>query len=97
MKTCYSKPVQNRPSLYIGLVKLIERVPNSVVFHYQASASPYDSVFIQFVNVFVNENKVFSAAFKSPPSEIVGVQYRFEGLGAVKETRFYNEASMYEF
>ncbi len=42
------------------------------------------------VRFFVNGTEVYAAGLKNPPSEIVGVQYRFEGAGAVRECSFAN-------
>ncbi|MCF0075578.1 hypothetical protein LZD49_34210 [Dyadobacter sp. CY261] len=40
------------------------------------------------VTIYVNDTKVYSLSFKHEPAEIVGLQYRFNGTGAVRETRF---------
>ncbi len=40
------------------------------------------------VRIFVNDTHVYTTTFSSPASEIVGVQYRFEGLGAIRNTLF---------
>jgi len=37
---------------------------------------------------YVNGVKAYEFDFPNPPTGIVGVQYRFNGLGAVKDTRF---------
>jgi hypothetical protein len=36
----------------------------------------------------VNGEEAYALSFPNPPATIVGVQYRFNGTGAVKETRF---------
>lgn len=38
------------------------------------------------ITFFINDKKVYSADINNPPSEIVGVQYRFKGGGAVRHT-----------
>lgn len=40
------------------------------------------------VNFFVNGEKAYSLTFSAEPADIVGVQYRFQGTAAVKDTRF---------
>lgn len=37
---------------------------------------------------FVNGKEVYTLTFTDPPADIVGLQYRFNGPGAVKDTRF---------
>jgi hypothetical protein len=44
---------------------------------------------------YVNDVKAYSLKFPNPPTGIVGVQYRFNGLGAVKDTRFFSEGKVY--
>jgi hypothetical protein len=36
----------------------------------------------------INDKAAYSLDFPNPPSDIVGVQYRFQGGGSVKDTRF---------
>jgi hypothetical protein len=38
--------------------------------------------------IFVNGVKAYSMQFPNTPTGVVGVQYRFNGVGAVKDTRF---------
>lgn len=38
------------------------------------------------ISFFINNKRVYSADIKNPSSEIVGVQYRFKGGGAVRHT-----------
>jgi hypothetical protein len=38
--------------------------------------------------IFVNEEEAYSMTFPNTPTGVVGVQYRFNGVGAVKDTRF---------
>lgn len=40
---------------------------------------------LQFI---INDKPVYSLDFPNPPTDIVGVRYRFRGGGAVKDTRF---------
>lgn len=40
------------------------------------------------VNFFVNGEKAYSLTFSAEPADIVGLQYRFQGTAAVKDTRF---------
>ncbi|WP_128548667.1 hypothetical protein [Larkinella soli] len=42
----------------------------------------------QHVTLHVNGLKACELTFPNPPTGIVGLQYRFNGLGAVKDTRF---------
>jgi hypothetical protein len=44
------------------------------------------------MSCYVNGVKAYSLYFPHSPTDIVGVQYRFDGLGAVKDTRFTNGA-----
>lgn len=43
---------------------------------------------------FVNGTKAYSLTFPHDPTDIVGVQYRFNGLGAIRNTRFTNGGSI---
>jgi hypothetical protein len=45
---------------------------------------------------YVNDVQAFSFKFPNPPTGIVGVQYRFNGPGAVKDTRFFGEGKIYK-
>ena len=40
------------------------------------------------MNFYVNGIKVYALTFPNDPTSIVGVQYRFNGVGAVKNTFF---------
>lgn len=40
------------------------------------------------VRFFVNGEEAYALTFPNTPTDIVGVQYRFSGTGAVKDTRF---------
>ncbi|MRG47951.1 hypothetical protein GFS24_22715 [Chitinophaga sp. SYP-B3965] len=40
------------------------------------------------VRFFVNGEEAYALTFPNAPTDIVGVQYRFSGTGAVKDTRF---------
>jgi hypothetical protein len=42
------------------------------------------------MHFYVNGAKAYSLTFPNPPTDIVGVQYRFDGLGAVRNTHFIN-------
>ncbi|HEU4552207.1 MAG TPA: hypothetical protein VFS25_05210 [Chitinophaga sp.] len=48
------------------------------------------------VTVFVNNRKAYTLTFPNSPTEIVGVQYRFNGAAAVKETRFRSGGKVWE-
>ena len=41
--------------------------------------------------IFVNETLAYSLDFPNDPTGVVGVQYRFNGVGAVKDTFFEND------
>ncbi len=43
---------------------------------------------------FVNDSAAAELTFSNPPSGIVGVQYRFNGTGAVKDTRFTKDSTV---
>ena len=45
---------------------------------------------------YVNGVKAYELDFPNPPTGIVGVQYRFNGLGAVKDTRFTADGKFYK-
>lgn len=47
------------------------------------------------MSFYVNGKKAHSFTFPNEPQGIVGVQYRFNGAGAVKETCFENQQSTY--
>ncbi|HTE26621.1 hypothetical protein [Flavitalea sp.] len=44
---------------------------------------------------YVNDVEAYSLKCPNQPTGIVGVQYRFDGLGAVKDTRFISEGKIY--
>ncbi len=46
--------------------------------------------------LFVNGRKATALTFPNSPTGIVGVQYRFNGAGSVKETRFVSKGKVYE-
>ena len=46
---------------------------------------------------FVNGKKAHSFKFPHKPTGIVGVQYRFEGVGAVKDTWIEGAGGKHEF
>lgn len=45
---------------------------------------------------YVNDSSAAELTFSNPPSDIVGVQYRFAGTGAVKDTRFMKDSTVIE-
>jgi hypothetical protein len=45
-------------------------------------------------SIFVNGNKAYSLQFPNKPTGIVGVQIRFNGTGAVKDTWFENKGKV---
>ncbi len=47
------------------------------------------------VTIFVNNNKAYSLNFPNAPTGIVGVQYRFNGAGAVKYATFTSNGKKY--
>jgi hypothetical protein len=48
------------------------------------------------VTIYVNNTKAYTAIFLNKPTGIVGVQYRFNGAAAVKDTRFKAGGKVYE-
>ncbi|ACT93492.1 hypothetical protein [Dyadobacter fermentans] len=46
------------------------------------------------VTIYVNDTKAYSLRFDHQPADIVGVQYRFNGTGAVKDTRFVQDGKV---
>ncbi|WP_436490604.1 hypothetical protein [Chitinophaga sp. ARDCPP14] len=50
----------------------------------------------QHLQFFVNDSAAAELTFSNPPSGIVGVQYRFNGTGAVKDTRFTKDSTVIE-
>jgi hypothetical protein len=46
--------------------------------------------------IYVNNKKAYTVAFPNIPTGIVGVQYRFNGAAAVKETRFMAKGKVWE-
>ncbi len=49
------------------------------------------------VRFFVNDKEAYALTFENSPSEIVGVQYRFQGPGAIGETVFSNSGQEFVF
>lgn len=47
--------------------------------------------------IYVNDQKAYSLTFPNEPTGIVGLQYRFNGVGAVKDTRFESNGRVIEF
>lgn len=45
----------------------------------------------KLMKLFVNGTEAYSLTFPNEPKGIVGVQYRFNGIGVVKNTKFSNE------
>lgn len=46
--------------------------------------------------IYVNNEEAYSLTFPNTPTGIVGVQYRFNGAAAVKDTRFTAKGKVYE-
>lgn len=46
--------------------------------------------------IFVNDKEAYALSFSQDPTGIVGVQYRFTGAAAVKDTRFTAHGKVYE-
>jgi hypothetical protein len=46
---------------------------------------------------FVNGTQAYSLNFPNEPTDIVGLQYRFYGIGAVKDTWFRDSNTVYDF
>jgi hypothetical protein len=46
--------------------------------------------------IYINNKKAYALTFPNKPTGIVGVQYRFNGAAAVKETRFKAGGKVYE-
>lgn len=46
---------------------------------------------------FINGEEAYSLHFSSKPAVIVGLQYRFNGIGAVKDTRFIKDERIINF
>jgi hypothetical protein len=49
------------------------------------------------VSIFVNGEKAYSLTFTNEPRGVVGVQYRFQGVGAVKDTWFKSKGDVIRF
>lgn len=49
------------------------------------------------VSLFVNGEKAYTLTFPNDPTGIVGVQYRFNGVGAVKDTWFESKGEVIRF
>jgi hypothetical protein len=47
--------------------------------------------------IYVNDRQAYSLTFPNQPTGIIGVQYRFTGLGAVKDTKFTGAGKVYDF
>jgi hypothetical protein len=47
-------------------------------------------------SIYVNNKKAYTVTFPNEPTGIVGVQYRFNGAAAVKETRFRSRGKVWE-
>lgn len=62
--------------------------------------SQWTSLRVETVNktatIYVNDKKAYTLLFPNSPTDIVGVQYRFNGAAAVKETRFKAGGKVYE-
>ena len=49
------------------------------------------------VRFFVNDQQAYSVKFLSKPAAIVGLQYRFNGTGAVKNAKFFKDNQVIDF
>ncbi|HEY9047658.1 MAG TPA: hypothetical protein VIN08_17250 [Ohtaekwangia sp.] len=47
--------------------------------------------------IYINDQKAYSFTFPNDASNIVGIQYRFNGVGAVKDTWFENKGKVTRF
>jgi hypothetical protein len=47
--------------------------------------------------IYVNDQKAYSLTFPNTPTGIVGLQYRFNGVGAVKDTKFESNGRVIAF
>jgi len=50
----------------------------------------------RMATIYVNNRKAYTVTFPDKPTGIVGVQYRFNGAAAVKETRFMAKGKVWE-
>jgi hypothetical protein len=50
----------------------------------------------KMATIYVNNKKTYTLTFPNEPTGVVGVQYRFNGAAAVKETRFVAKGKVYE-
>ncbi|AEW02375.1 hypothetical protein A4D02_00040 [Niastella koreensis] len=50
----------------------------------------------KMATIYVNNKKAYTVKFPNDPTGIVGVQYRFNGAAAVKETRFTSREKVWE-
>ncbi|MCX2449679.1 hypothetical protein OQX61_00215 [Pedobacter sp. PLR] len=51
----------------------------------------------QHIRFFINDNEAYSLTFSGKPADIIGLQYRFNGTGAVKNTRFIKDKQVIDF
>lgn len=49
------------------------------------------------MRLFINGREAYQLTFNDGPTGIVGLQYRFNGVGAVRDTRFRSKGKVYEF
>ena len=67
---------------------------------FASDLTQWTSLRVETVNktatIYVNEIKAYTLDFPNKPTGIVGVQYRFNGPAAVKETRFTSKGKVYE-
>jgi hypothetical protein len=65
-----------------------------------ADLSEWTSFRIETINktatIYVNDKQAYTLTFPNNPTGIVGVQYRFNGAAATKETRFIANGKVYE-
>lgn len=73
---------------------------NADLSGFGADLSRWTKLRVEAVNrnviIYVNDTKVYSLSFKHEPAEIVGLQYRFNGTGEVRQTRFVSTEKVIE-
>jgi hypothetical protein len=80
--------------------KLVEGA-NADLSGFGANLNEWTKVHVEtvdkLVTIYVNDKKAYSLTFPNDPTGIVGVQYRFNGVGAVKDTWFASASGRIQF
>lgn len=97
-------PFSARPcvgDLFLAFCGAVATSKDADLSSFGADLTQWTKLRVETVNrhatIYVNDQKAYSLTFPNTPTGIVGVQYRFNGVGAVKDTKFESNGRLIKF